>query len=171
MTLFVTGGGSGIGQHLARLAVERGESVAVFDLSIPGEVADGLVESAGPDRVSLHQGVDVRDLDGMRSAGATAGDDRRTVPIHSQCMRPDQLDDYAELGLSPSFFTVHTFYWGEEHLANLGEERASFISPMASAVADGLRCSNHTDFSVTPMDPMRVMWSSITRRRPSMSVR
>jgi predicted amidohydrolase YtcJ len=71
---------------------------------------------------------------------------------------------YAELGLSPSFFTMHTFFWGEEHLANLGPERAAFISPMQSAIANGLTCSNHTDFSVCPMDPMRVMWSAVTRR-------
>lgn len=103
-------------------------------------------------------------IDGARAAGVKASDDRRTVIIHSQCMRPDQLPKYAELGFSPSFFTVHTFYWGEEHLANLGTERASFISPMKSAIQQGLTCSNHSDFSVTPMDPMRMMWSAVTRR-------
>jgi hypothetical protein len=79
-------------------------------------------------------------------------------------MRPDQLDAYAELGFSPSFFTVHTFFWGEEHITNLGPERASFISPMKSAIGKGLTCSNHSDFSVTPMDPMRMMWSAVTRQ-------
>jgi predicted amidohydrolase YtcJ len=79
-------------------------------------------------------------------------------------MRPDQLPRYAELGFSPSFFTLHTFFWGEEHTANLGPERAAFISPMKSAIRHGLVCSNHTDFSVCPMDPMRVMWSAVTRR-------
>jgi predicted amidohydrolase YtcJ len=103
-------------------------------------------------------------IEGMRAAGARAAADRRTVIVHSQCMRPDQLDDYVELGFSPSFFTMHTFFWGTEHTANLGEQRASFISPMKSAIAKGLVCSNHTDFSVCPMDPMRVMWSSVTRR-------
>ncbi len=106
-------------------------------------------------------------IDGMRKAGAQADDGRRTVVIHSQCMRPEQLDDYVELGFTPSFFTAHTFYWGDEHLANLGPQRASFISPMASAFAKGLRCSNHTDFVVTPMEPMRVMWSSIKRTSKS----
>jgi predicted amidohydrolase YtcJ len=103
-------------------------------------------------------------IDGARAAGVTAGQDRRTVIIHSQCMRPDQLDAYADLGFSPSFFTVHTFFWGEEHMTNLGEERAAFISPMKSAIAKGMRCSNHSDFSVTPMDPMRMMWSAVTRQ-------
>ena len=103
-------------------------------------------------------------IDGARAAGVEAKQDRRTVIIHSQCMRPDQLPQYAELGFSPSFFTAHTFFWGEEHVTNLGEERASFLSPMASAIKAGLVCSNHTDFSVTPMDPMRVMWSAVTRQ-------
>jgi hypothetical protein len=102
-------------------------------------------------------------IDGMRKTGVKAADDRRTVIIHSQCMRPDQLDPYVELGMSPSFFSVHTFYWGDEHLVNLGPQRADFISPMASAFARGLRCSNHADFSVTPMEPMRLMWSSMVR--------
>ena len=102
-------------------------------------------------------------IDGMRATGVKAADDRRTVIVHSQCMRPDQLDPYVELGLSPSFFAVHTFYWGDEHLANLGPQRADFISPMNSAFAKGLRCSNHTDFSVTPMEPMRIMWASLVR--------
>ena len=106
-------------------------------------------------------------IEGARSYGVDAADDRRTVVIHSQCMRPDQLDAYVELGFSPSFFTVHTFYWGDVHVANLGELRAGFISPMWSAAAKGLRCSNHTDFSVTPMEPMRMIWSAITRRSRS----
>ncbi len=103
-------------------------------------------------------------IDGSRMAGVNAAQDRRTVIIHSQCMRPEQLDAYAELGFSPSFFTVHTFFWGEEHITNLGPERASFISPMKSAIGKGLTCSNHSDFSVTPMDPMRMMWSAVTRQ-------
>jgi predicted amidohydrolase YtcJ len=103
-------------------------------------------------------------IDAFRLAGMKADDDARTVIIHSQCMCPDQLDDYVELGFSPSIFTMHTFFWGSEHMINLGEERASFISPMRSAIDKGLVCSNHTDHSVTPMDPMRVIWTSITRQ-------
>lgn len=102
-------------------------------------------------------------IDACRAAGMTAGDDRRTVIVHSQFMRPEQLDDYVELGLSPSFFTVHAYFWGDLHEENLGQERAYFLSPMASAVAKGLHCSNHNDFSVTPIDPMRMVWSAVAR--------
>lgn len=102
-------------------------------------------------------------IDATREAGVTAADGRRDVVIHSQFMRPDQLDAYVELGLSPSFFTVHTFYWGDVHVANTGPDRAGFMSPMASAGAKGIRFTNHSDFSVTPMDPLRMMHSAITR--------
>ena len=99
-----------------------------------------------------------------RAAGVKAADDRRTVIIHSQFMRPDQLDSYAELGFSPSFFTVHAFFWGTTHVKNLGKERAYFLSPMASAIRKGLHCSNHNDFSVTPVEPMRMVWSAVARQ-------
>lgn len=102
-------------------------------------------------------------IDACRAAGMTAGDDRRTVVIHSQFMRPDQLDDYVELGLSPSFFTAHAYFWGDLHEQNLGRERSHYLSPMASAVRAGLHCSNHNDFSVTPIDPMRMVWTAVAR--------
>jgi predicted amidohydrolase YtcJ len=49
-------------------------------------------------------------IDAVRAAGGKAGQDRRTVIVRSQFMRPDQLDVYVELGLTPSFFTVHCFF-------------------------------------------------------------
>jgi predicted amidohydrolase YtcJ len=94
---------------------------------------------------------------------ATPGKDRRTIIIHSQIMRPDQLDAYAKHGLLPSFFTNHVYYWGEVHYANLGPERAAFISPMASAFKRGIRATNHTDATVTPTDPMFLLWTSVNR--------
>ena len=103
-------------------------------------------------------------IDAGKLAGAKAGDDHRTIIIHSQFMRPDQLDAYVELGYSPSFFTEHTFFWGDVHVENLGKKRAYFLSPMVSAIKKGLRCSNHNDFSVTPMEPMRMVWSAVTRQ-------
>jgi predicted amidohydrolase YtcJ len=103
-------------------------------------------------------------IDAARAAGVKAADDRLTVIIHSQFMRPDQLDSYAELGFSPSFFTVHAFFWGTIHTENLGKERAFFLSPMASAIKRGLHCSNHNDFSVTPVEPMRMVWTAVARQ-------
>ena len=106
-------------------------------------------------------------IDALRAAGVTAADGRRDVVIHSQFVRSDQLDAYAELGMTPSFFTGHTFFWGDVHVENTGPERAAFISPMAAAYERGLRCSNHSDFSVTPIDPFLMMQTAILRRSRS----
>ncbi|ABN60286.1 amidohydrolase [Shewanella baltica] len=97
------------------------------------------------------------------AAGVTAKDDARTVIIHSQFQRPEHLDSYARLGISPSYFTNHTFFWGDVHIENVGLEKASFISPIMSAKAKGLVTSNHTDFNVTPLDPMFVIWTAMAR--------
>jgi len=94
---------------------------------------------------------------------ATPGKDRRTIIIHSQIMRADQLDAYAKHGLLPSFFSNHVYYWGDVHYANLGPERAEFISPLASAFKRGIRATNHTDATVTPVDPMFLLWTSVNR--------
>ena len=103
-------------------------------------------------------------IEACRKAGLKPEQDHRTVIIHSQFMTPGQLEQYVELGLHPSFFTVHAFFFGDTHLANLGPERAGRMSPMASGMALGLHCSNHNDFSVTPIEPMRMVETAMTRR-------
>ena len=94
---------------------------------------------------------------------ADSSTDSRTIIIHSQIMRPDQLLLYKKYKMIPSFFTNHTYYWGDVHIANLGKERADFISPMKSAVDMGVICTNHTDGSVTPMDQLFLLWTSVNR--------
>jgi predicted amidohydrolase YtcJ len=95
--------------------------------------------------------------------GAKASDDHRDIAIHSQFVRVEQLDAYKRLGIAPSFFSNHAFYWGEVHRRNLGEERASFLSPLAAARARGIRFSNHTDAMVTPLDPFFTLWTATNR--------
>ena len=90
--------------------------------------------------------------------------DMRTVVIHSQFVRPDQLDAYAEYNFIPSFFTNHAFYWGDVHLKNLGKERASFLSPLKSAIDKNITFTNHTDYIVTPLDQMFLLWSAVNRK-------
>lgn len=104
---------------------------------------------------------------GLKAAGVTASQDRRDVVVHSQFMRPEQLDEYVKLGVFPSFFTNHAFYWGDTHIRNFGKDRAFFLSPMKSAKAKGIRFSNHTDFLVTPLNPMMPLWTAVARRSKS----
>jgi predicted amidohydrolase YtcJ len=96
-----------------------------------------------------------------------AGDDpaksRGTVGIHSQFIRPDQLEKFAAWKITPSFFTLHCFYFGDTHVTNRGEAEASFISPMKSARALGLRPANHTDFNVSPLDQIFTIHTAVNR--------
>jgi predicted amidohydrolase YtcJ len=102
------------------------------------------------------------------AAGAPQG--RRPVIIHSQFVRPEQLNSYARIGAVPSFFTNHAFFWGDVHVKNLGLARASFLSPLRSAIARGLHFTNHSDYAVTPLDPMFILWTASERTSRSGAV-
>jgi hypothetical protein len=78
--------------------------------------------------------------------------------------REDQLDRMAALGVVPSFFVLHTYYWGDRHRdVFLGPERAARISPVQSALDRGLRPTLHADSPVVPMEPLRIVWSAVNR--------
>ena len=89
--------------------------------------------------------------------------DRRTIVVHSQFVRPDQLQTFKDYNIEPSFFTNHAYFWGDVHLKNLGKERANFLSPIASADKLGLKYTNHSDATVTPIDPLFTMWTAVNR--------
>ncbi len=89
--------------------------------------------------------------------------DRRTVAIHAQFVRPDQLVKFKQYGIIPSLFTDHTFFFADTHVKNRGLEQTSFISPMKSAYAAGLRPTNHTDAFVVPISQMMTVWTAVNR--------
>ena len=123
------------------------------------------VYSAGM-RPFVHANADAA-VDMVLSAHAKhlelAGPDPRTVIIHSQFIRPDQLKAYARYGMVPSFFSNHAFFWGDVHVENLGEERAYYLSPMRSAADLGIHFTNHNDYIVTPLDQLFTVWSAVNR--------
>src|SRR5690606_992124 len=89
--------------------------------------------------------------------------DRRTIAIHSQFVRPDQLEKFVSYKIEPSFFTNHAYFWGDAHVENLGKERADVLSPIATADRMGLKYTNHSDATVTPIDPIFTIWSAVNR--------
>ncbi|MFT3822579.1 MAG: amidohydrolase [Chitinophagaceae bacterium] len=97
----------------------------------------------------------------------TTSNSRRPVTIHSQFVRPDQLDEYKRLGIIPALFSNHAFFWGDVHVQNLGEQRASFLSPLKTAGAKGLHPTNHTDYGVTPLNQLFLLWTSVARESRS----
>ena len=97
---------------------------------------------------------------------AAAGDlskQRHVTVIHSQFVRPDQLDKYVAYSITPSFFTEHAYYFADTHLLNRGKEATFFLSPMRAAIDKGLRPTNHTDFVVTPLDQLFLIWTAVVR--------
>ena len=90
--------------------------------------------------------------------------DRRTVIIHAQTARDDQIDAFKAEGMLPSYFAAHTYFWGDWHRDSvLGPERGSRISPLASTLARGVPYTIHNDTPVVPPDMMRLVWSAVNR--------
>ena len=105
-------------------------------------------------------------LQAVRAAYADSPEARRTRPvvIHAQATRLDQVKAYAELGVFPSFFAEHTYYWGDWHRTEtLGPERGAGISPTGEALKQGVHFSLHTDAPVVPPDPLHALWSAVNR--------
>lgn len=91
--------------------------------------------------------------------------DARHIAIHSQMARTDQLERMARLGIIPSFFITHTYFWGDRHYEIfMGPERACRMSPAGEALRLGLPFTLHSDTYVTPINPLLLVWAAVNRR-------
>ncbi len=94
--------------------------------------------------------------------------DRRPVLIHGQFLREDQVDSLKRLGVMPSLFPMHTFYWGDWHRDHtVGPVLADDISPTGWCVQRNMMFSTHHDAPVAFPDSMRVLDATVTRRTRS----
>jgi predicted amidohydrolase YtcJ len=90
--------------------------------------------------------------------------ERRHVLIHGQFLREDQVDAFGRLGILPSLFPMHTFYWGDWHTEHtVGPELAPNISPTGWFRERGLIFTTHHDAPVAFPDSMRVLSATVTR--------
>jgi predicted amidohydrolase YtcJ len=124
----------------------------VYDLGLPVNLhanGDGAIDML----LKAHETVAAGDLQ----------KDRKVTVIHSQFVRPDQLELYAKYRMTPSFFTQHTYFFADTHILNRGKKQTDFISPMRTAIDMGLHPTNHTDYVVTPLDQLFVMWTAVNR--------
>ncbi len=105
-------------------------------------------------------------LDALAAAQAACPrGDCRHILIHSQMARADQIERMAALGVVPSFFIAHVYYWGERHMERfMGPERARRMSPCGDALRAGLPFTLHNDTYVTPIDPLLLVWAAVNRR-------
>jgi hypothetical protein len=89
--------------------------------------------------------------------------DLRPVMLHCQTVRDNQLDLMKKLGMIPSIFIDHTYYWGDVHMENLGDFRGSRISPAASALDKGLKMTLHQDSPTVRPDMLHTVWTAVNR--------
>lgn len=89
----------------------------------------------------------------------------RPVLIHGQFLREDQIDAYDRLGVIPSLFPMHTFYWGDWHCEHtVGPELCPNISPTGWVRERGMIFTTHHDAPVALPDSMRILDATVTRR-------
>lgn len=90
--------------------------------------------------------------------------DRGFVAIHAQTARKDQVESFKHLGIFPSFFPMHTFYWGDWHMTSvLGKARAQNISPTGWARDLDMIYTSHHDSPVALPNSMRVYSATVNR--------
>jgi predicted amidohydrolase YtcJ len=90
--------------------------------------------------------------------------DLRTTIIHAQTMRDDQLDFAAAHGLTPSFFPIHVWFWGDRHRdLFLGPERAVRVDPARSALNRNLKVTLHHDAPIAGIEMLKVAWAAVNR--------
>ena len=147
---------------------------------LPGETGMTLMSQETFDRVvsqAAEAGVQVgthgngdRAIDSILDAYESAlnehpGLDHRFRIEHCQAVRDDQLERMARLGVLASFFNLHVYYWGQRHRDRfLGPERGPRISPLRVARDRGIVFGCHSDWWVTPVDPLMNIQIAVDRR-------
>lgn len=87
----------------------------------------------------------------------------RPVMIHAQTVGYDQLARMKRIGMMPSFFVGHCYYWGDTHLKNFGKHRGERISPVGEALRQGLPFNFHQDSPVTRPLMLHSVWCAVNR--------
>ena len=110
-------------------------------------------------------------LDRTINAFKLAGINKSTIETrrdrieHASLLSDQNMEDMKELGISPSFLIGHVGYWGWVFQQTiLGKERSNHLDRCHAALHDyNMRITLHSDNSVTPLGPLRMMEQSITR--------
>ncbi|MEG0265380.1 MAG: amidohydrolase [Erysipelotrichaceae bacterium] len=88
----------------------------------------------------------------------------RAVMIHAQLLNLDQLNDVAKYHIIPSFFIAHILHWGDIHIKNFGNVRASCISPAKSALSHHITFTFHQDAPVIEPNMLETIQCAVVRK-------
>lgn len=84
---------------------------------------------------------------------------------HCSLARPEHFSRMARSAISPSFLNAHVYYWGRVLRDNiLGPERAAGLHAVQTAVRNGLRPSLHSDYNVSPINPLLAARTAVLRQ-------
>ncbi|MEX2147124.1 MAG: amidohydrolase [Candidatus Rokuibacteriota bacterium] len=90
---------------------------------------------------------------------------------HCQCVTDAGLARMKRLGVIGSFYPHHSWYWADRHISTfIGQERASRMNPMKSAMRAGVVTVGHSDAPIAaigdPMfgaEPLFGIWCAVNR--------
>ncbi|MGH7266328.1 MAG: amidohydrolase [Candidatus Rokuibacteriota bacterium] len=143
----------------------------------PNETNDIVLEAHRRGyQVAVHAqgdyGIDVA-IDAIQYAmwKAPRPDPRHRIE-HCQCVSPEGLQRMRRLGIIGSFYPHHTWYWADRHISTfIGEERASRMNPMRSAIRAGVVTVAHSDAPIASIgdpvfgaEPLFGIWCAVNRR-------
>ena len=84
---------------------------------------------------------------------------------HSTMARADQLVRMKTLNVEPSFLMNHVGLYGAAYRDQLfGPERTAFMDPAGACVKEDIRFTLHTDSPCSPIGPLRLVQTAVTRR-------
>ncbi len=162
------------GSNQARTGYQRQAYLGTTDrgkLNYSPEEIENVIREAHEAgwQVGVHSNGDAAidvTLDAFERATRRTGGNRRLRHRIEHCsiLHDSQIDRMRNLGISPSFLIGHVHFWGKAFRDRiLGLPRANRLDPCRSALRGGLRISLHSDFNVTPIDPLRCVQNAVLR--------
>ncbi|UTV30538.1 amidohydrolase [Photobacterium atrarenae] len=92
---------------------------------------------------------------------------------HCSLLSDASAEKMIALGISPSFLIGHVGYWGYAFEQVIFKEKAQLLDRCKTMLDKGARITLHSDLSVTPLGPLRMMEQAVTRvmeKSPDLSV-
>ncbi len=99
-----------------------------------------------------------------RAAARNRVRDRRFRIEHAQHIRPSDFARFAGLGVIASVQPYHAIDDGRWAEGRIGRERCTTAYPFASFLANGVRLSFGSDWTVGPLNPLQGVYAAVTRR-------
>lgn len=110
-------------------------------------------------------------VDEAEKVSEETGLSQHVVMVHAQFLTPDLMDRMKAIGMEPSFFVSHSWYWGDLYVELFGRDRADRLSPCGTALSKGMRITIHQDEPVLEPWPMDSVFCAVNRVTENGNVR